>query len=205
MAARTAATAVALLGLGAAALAVPVGPAGPATAGSRYPANPPPAHTGGFGEPTCRECHFDSPLNDPGGRLTLEGVPVTYRPGRTYAISVALVRPGMERGGFQLSVRFGPGGRAGDQAGSLAAVDQAVGVVDAGEPAVQYAQHTEAGTFGSNPGDMSWTMMWTAPGHDEGENVVFHVSANAANDDASEFGDFIYTGSAASQREPVER
>src|SRR5690606_8758969 len=54
-----------------------------AAAGVRlpYPDRPPPAHTGGFGEPTCQQCHFDAPLNDPGGALYVEGLPERYTPG----------------------------------------------------------------------------------------------------------------------------
>jgi len=57
------------LGAGAAAaLALLAWPAERAQAG--FPDGPPPAHTGGFGEPTCRACHFDGDLNAEGGGLT---------------------------------------------------------------------------------------------------------------------------------------
>ena len=66
-----------------------------------------------------------------------------------------------------------------------------------------YAQHTEAGTVLTRPGTASWTVEWrapatTAPGGGA-TAVVFHAAANAANDDASEFGDFIYTASATTR------
>lgn len=156
-----------------------------------YAEGPPLAHTGGFGEPTCHVCHFDQPLNAPGGTLTLEGAPATYEPGETYRLTIRTARPGLKRGGFQAAVRFAGGERAGRPAGTLRALDGRVRVVRAAGSGVEYAQHTEAGTRGAAPDTARWTLEWTAPG-DPLAPVVFHVAANASNDDASEFGDFIY-------------
>ena len=47
---------------------------------------PPIAHTGGFGEPTCRVCHQGQPLNAAGGTLRVEGLPGRYEAGRTYEL-----------------------------------------------------------------------------------------------------------------------
>jgi hypothetical protein len=63
-----------------------------------------------------------------------------------------------------------------------------------GDPAIQYAQHTEAGSRLETAGHARWTIEWTAPAGDGG-TAVFHVVANAANDDDSEFGDHIYADS----------
>jgi hypothetical protein len=60
------------------------------------------ARTGGFGEMTCQECHWENPINEPSGRLTLLGTPATYTPGARYSIIVDLARPGLVYGGFQL-------------------------------------------------------------------------------------------------------
>lgn len=56
---------------------------------------------------------------------------------------------------------------------------------------VQYAHHTLAGADVSGA-ETSWSVQWTAP-EAAGDSVRVHVSANAANDDASEFGDDVYT------------
>ena len=80
-----------------------------------YPEGPPPAHTGGFGEPTCQACHADNPLNAPGGSLALRGLPAVYAPATAYRVTITLRRPGLGRAGFQLAARFATG----DQAGSL--------------------------------------------------------------------------------------
>ena len=101
----------------------------------------------------------------------------------------------MGRAGFQLAARVSEGDGVGGPAGALLAPggDQRVQVVP-GPDAVTYAQHTEPGTALTGPGTSSWTVEWR-PLDTSGASVVFHVAANAANDDASEFGDCIYTAS----------
>jgi hypothetical protein len=152
-----------------------------------YPEHPPLAHTGGFGEPTCQQCHFDQTLNDPEGSLTLEGLPETYTAGTWYRLTVNLRRPNMRKGGFQLAARF----KTGKQAGSLRAVDERVELVQEAFSEIQYAQHTRAGTSLVSSDTARWTVEWMAPTTGK-EVVIFNVVANAANDDASQFGDYIY-------------
>src|SRR5262245_61683104 len=90
----------------------------------------PAAHvSGAFGEPSCRHCHFDQPLNDAAGRLRLEGVPDRYRGRGVYRIVVTLDRPGMTRGGFEISARFASGNLRGRQAGSWRALDDRVQII----------------------------------------------------------------------------
>ncbi len=164
---------------------------------SRYADAPPPAHTGGFGEPTCRACHFGAELNAPGGKLILEGIPEQYSPAQTYRIVVKLSRPAIERGGFELAARFAEDPDEGAQAGELRPADslRASITVDNG---IQYAHQTLAGTKLAAPDAAKWILIWTAPDSARAP-VVFHASANAANDDASAFGDFIYTQAARSE------
>jgi hypothetical protein len=156
-----------------------------------YKDGPPPRHTGGFGEPTCRACHSDAGLNEPGGELTIAGVPAAYEPGRTYELEVILRRTGMLRAGFQLAARYEgigmvPGGA---QAGAFAPSDDRTAVVWDTVSHVGYIEHTAGGTALS--GDVGrWMVRWTAPAVPGG--VVLHVAANAANDDDSPLGDFIY-------------
>ncbi|MFP3941014.1 MAG: choice-of-anchor V domain-containing protein [Thermoanaerobaculia bacterium] len=84
-----------------------------------------PGFTGGFGEPTCRSCHFDAPEEPEEGALVLEGVPEAYRPGETYPLTVVLRHPELARGGFQLTARFAAGAAEGRQAGVLRVPDGA--------------------------------------------------------------------------------
>ena len=148
-----------------------------------------PARTGGFGEMTCHQCHWENPVNDPAGQLRLDGVPASYTPGERYLITVTLARPGIRRAGFQLAARqVGIKTSAGANAGSLQAMDAAVQRVE--EKGVTYIQHTPEGAEVRTPGSASWKFTWTAPGQGP---VVFHVAANAADGDDSPLGDYIYT------------
>ena len=164
-----------------------------------YLDGPPPAHTGGFGHDTCHACHFENDLDDPVGSLTLSGVPDTFDASVTYRITVSLERPGMGRAGFQMAARVNDGDGAGGPAGALQALDgdERVQVV-AGPDGATYAQHTEPGTALTAPDSASWTVEWQ-PTIGGTAAVTFHAAANAANDDASEFGDFIYTASATTR------
>jgi len=167
---------------------------------SPYADGPPPGHTGGFGEPTCQHCHFDAPLNDLNGQLHLEGVPPVYTKGQTYTLKVILNRIGMERGGFQLAARFESGTYAGLQAGRLHPGNKQVTLTRSTDPSnqISYAHHTLSGTSLAASDTALWLVNWT-PTDSTLSPVTFHVTANAANGDDSEFGDFIYTLQAASQ------
>lgn len=156
--------------------------------GSRYPENPPPAHTGGFGEPTCHACHFDGELNDAGGSLNLLGLEQGYKKGAVRDIEVLLAREDMSRAGFQLSVRFSEGDLKGKQAGQFVASDSRL-MIDT-QDGIQYIRQSEAGTARSVSDSVVWHIQWRSP--DSDGSVIFHAAANAANGDDSEFGDAIY-------------
>jgi len=185
------------LGAGAAAaLALLALPAGHARAG--FPDGPPPAHTGGFGEPTCRACHFDGDLNTEGGGLVLGGIPTAYAPGERYRITVTLRRGEMKRGGFELAARFAEGAAAGRQAGSLRALDERVKVTEGTPGGVQYASQARPGVQVTEAGRIAWVVEWTAPPRTAGP-IVFHAAGNSANGDESQFGDFVYTATQTSR------
>lgn len=150
-----------------------------------YDDQPPPAHTGGFDEPTCASCHFDGPVDDGEGELKLVGLPDRYDPGAEYLIRVVLSRPELTKAGFQLAARTGEAA----QAGAFESSDDRTAVTEAA--GVSYIHHTFAGTRPEEEGANSWTIRWRAP-EGSGE-VYFHVAANAANADFSAFGDHIYT------------
>jgi hypothetical protein len=153
---------------------------------------PIPARTGGFGEMSCYQCHWDNPLNDPGGRLSLAGVPDTYIPGERYLITVAIAHPELVKGGFQMSARF----EDGRNAGTLRNPDALTSTVTDEMAHVTYIQHTMQGAR-KVQGEARWEVEWTAPA--EGGAMVFHAAANASNGDASPLGDFIYTADATSK------
>jgi hypothetical protein len=140
---------------------------------------------------TCHQCHWDNKLNEPPGLFRLTGVPQTYTPGQRYLITVSLARPGLVRGGFQLSAREDLSKtNFSRDAGSLRVIDGLTERIRDDATQVTYLQHTKAGTEARTAGQAAWTFTWIAP--DSGP-VVFHVAANAANGDDSPLGDFIYT------------
>lgn len=157
-----------------------------------YREGPLPNMTGGFGEPSCQSCHFDNPVNAPGGSVTLDGIAGRFVPGRDYDLTVTLKRDGLRRGGFEMSARFAGGADRGKQAGTWRAPAPRLQIVpSATNPSLMFVQHTTAGTLCAQPGSTSWTMTWIAPAAASGA-VQFNVAANATNDDASPLGDYIY-------------
>lgn len=163
---------------------------------------PPPGHTGGFGEPTCLECHTGSPLNAFGGSIRIEGLPDVLEAGGAYLLAVTLRADETSAAGFQLAARFSEGEAAGQPAGSLRPVDDRVAVtVDS--LGRTYAHHTEAGVAVVESGGSSWIVEWLAPGR--AAPVVFHVSGNSANGDNSPLGDLIFAGSARVGAGPTAR
>jgi hypothetical protein len=137
-------------------------------------------------------------LDDGVGRVLITGVPERYQPNESYPVTVTVTRPGVAVAGFQLTARFEG---AGTQAGALTFPEDGVarGRVALRE-GVQYAQHLRPGTSLVAPDTARWTVLWTAPR--EGGSVLLHVAANAADDDDSVYGDFIYTAVSASQGSP---
>jgi hypothetical protein len=62
---------------------------------------------------------------------------------------------------------------------------------------IQYAQHLRTGTALVAADTARWTVLWTAPQGGAGA-VRFNAAANAANEDDSQFGDYIYTATETS-------
>jgi hypothetical protein len=177
-----------VLGVGCGALLVGATPGAEASR-SEYRDGPPPGFSGGFGESTCQGCHGERELNEPGGKVVLEGVPEHYVAGQAYALTVTLTRTGIAVGGFELTARFEQGGA---QAGTLSVPPDAAGrVAVAKDRDVEYAHQRQTGSELVAPDTARWTVSWTAPA--QGGTVQFNVAANAANLDDSTSGDFIYT------------
>jgi len=172
--------------------------AGISSAGSNaepgsYSDGPPLAHTGGFDEPTCVECHSDRPLHDGAGSLSLRGIDSLYTPGQPLRVEVLFEQAELEMAGFQLSARWLDDQSSGSQAGSFRALDDRVQVLRSGTTGVEYVQHTFDGTALQRPGLAVWAVEWVAPELSAGAGVLaIDVAANAANDDFSEYGDQIF-------------
>jgi hypothetical protein len=184
------------LGTATAAREAPARDSAGAAAPLAYIDGPVPGRTGGFGEATCRECHFSFDLNPPGGEAALEGLPRAWRPDTTYVLTVRVRHPEMGRAGFQLSARYRGGPREGRNAGVLGPAGTRTQVVEdtVSGSGVRYLQHTREGTAPVEGGQVRWQVEWRAPpASAPSAPVAFHLAGNAANDDNSEFGDRIYT------------
>jgi len=162
-------------------------------AASAFKEGPYPNVTGGFGEQTCHLCHLDNPLNAPGGAVTIDGVPPTFKPGQTYPLTVTISRQGLRRGGFEIAARFISGKQKGRQAGTWHLQDARAQLIPgAVDKALTFVQHNQTGSRATAPGANSWTIEWTAPSGPVPSAVQFNVAANASNNDDSPLGDYIY-------------
>jgi hypothetical protein len=154
-----------------------------------YTAGPPPASSGGFGEPTCTRCHNSYELNAGKasglGDVIISGLPRQYEPGKTYAIKVEITHiQDRTNWGFQVAARVKD---TGAQAGDLKKVDGNTQVVL--EKGIQYIEHTSEGIFNN-----VYEFTWTAPSMAVGD-VIFNAAGNAADGSGDPSGDYIYSGS----------
>jgi hypothetical protein len=172
--------------LAAAAYLACAGLAAAANSGTRD--RPPPAHTGGFGEPSCQSCHSDRDADEGSGQLRVLGLPDRFRAGETYDLVVELTDDDMRAAGFQLAARFDDA----TQAGVLAPADSAAGrTAVTTADAIAFAHHLYPGTHAEPGQPARWRLRWTAPA--SGRPVTFHAAAVAADDDLSPLGDLVYT------------
>jgi len=149
---------------------------------------PPAGFSGGFGEPTCVACHTGNDLNAFGGRVTIEGLPAAYVPGRAYPLTVVLEAEETEVAGFQITARFAGGARAGGDAGRLEPLDGRVAKRDSA--GVTYAHQTAEGSKTATSDGSAWTLTWIAPVDGD---VAIHLAANSGNGDNSPLSDLVYT------------
>lgn len=143
--------------------------------------------TGGFGEETCRSCHFDYDLNMEGGSLEIRGLSDTYKPDNDYEITVKVESEQLEVGGFQITSRF----EDGTQAGSFDWDGDHLMYTPNIEGEVKYLQHSLESTEPTKERSVEWTFTWKAPDSNSSP-VIINIASNAGNDDDSSFGDWIY-------------
>jgi hypothetical protein len=159
---------------------------------------PLPAHTGGFAEATCQRCHAEYPLNEGVVRIALDSLPGFFESNRAYPLRLRVQHPELKRGGFQLSARF----EDGSNAGGFTVSDTTILKLQRSRD-VQYLSHNIRGTYQLRGDTAEWRFTWVAPPAQQ--RVVFHVAVNVANDDASEFGDRIFTATFHAGGEPVRK
>ena len=154
---------------------------------------PPPAgYTGGFGEPTCVECHVGTDLNGGRGKVTISissssGPVASYSSGKTYQITVNVSDPVQQKWGFELSART----LAGEQAGTLTVGADGFTQLLESFNGILYIAHTFKGTRPGTRSGVNFNFNWTAPSVTAG-TIIFNAAGNAANADSTNLGDHIY-------------
>jgi len=144
--------------------------------------NKPPTRTGAPGVPdqgqNCLSCHGSSSS----GTLVIQNLPIQYKIGQKYAISVKLSQVGRQRWGFVLTALDQNRNRA----GILESIDGNTQVFRSGER--QYIGHTSGGTAVGKANSNTWIFSWTAPQVNVGK-ISFYASGNAANNNSWTSGD----------------
>ena len=144
--------------------------------------NKPPTRTGAPGVPdqgqNCLSCHGPSSI----GTLVIQNLPIQYKIGQKYTISVKLSQVGRQRWGFVLTALDQNRNRA----GTLESIDGNTQVFRSGER--QYIGHTSGGTAVGKANSNTWIFSWTAPQVNVGK-ISFYASGNAANNNSSTSGD----------------
>ncbi|MCC6586676.1 MAG: hypothetical protein IT168_08155 [Bryobacterales bacterium] len=168
---------------------------GIAVPGLAFSTGPVPGRTGAAadGGLTCTACHRGNNLNDGVGKLTI--LVRDYKPGVKQKIRVMLQHPTAARWGFQLTARLAsdPTQPAGT---FLPANNYLVKCFDNTFAPCnglrEFVEHTQPTTFAGQRGSASWDIEWMPPSSDVGP-VVFYAAGNAANNNGTNTGDFIYT------------
>jgi len=146
----------------------------------------------------CTACHDTFVTANVGaGRITIASIPAIYQPGQSYTLAVTVQDPKatQRRWGFQMTAIDGSGGPA----GTFTPLGSDTQIATGGSDPMgrQYIEHTQVGTFPGTSGGHTWQVGWTAPSSDVG-TVRFYAAGNAANNDTTNQGDYIYTTTASS-------
>jgi hypothetical protein len=148
---------------------------------------PPEGHTGEFSGITCRACHDSHPLNNPGGNVSISGLPSVYTAGTTYTFSVTIRHANPDRTKWGFSIKANNSLSA--TAGTFSTTNGNV-IVNGAELSHQNAVATAA-TNSFTYSNLRWTAPATPVAADQ--SITFFIAGNAANSDFSPSGDFIYT------------
>lgn len=155
---------------------------------------PSPSHTGAPAEDNCTACHTSFPVDSGDGSVSISGVPIHYTPGQQVLITVKTAQDSATLYGFQLTAI----NASGQTVGTFTLPSQNPPTMQLVDNIVNaqlrvYVEHTVDGLFTDNVfGSNSWTFTWTASNPSAG-TVFFYAAGNAANNDGTPTGDYIYT------------
>lgn len=163
-----------------------------------FSTGPPGARTGApvDGGTTCNACHRTGTLNDGKGKLLISAS--AYTPGAKQKITVTLSHPEAQRWGFEITARLMSDETK--KAGTFvvpADLRMVCGPTATAAPCgdtVEFVSHLQPQTGAGTGAGRTWEFEWTAPDTNAG-GVVFYAAGNAANNNSTNAGDFIYTTS----------
>lgn len=122
-------------------------------------------------QPNCSSCHFDGEAVTESGAIVLSGLPDHAVGGEVYELTLKFKMPVEGATGFLISANDG--------------------AFSAQRPDLEFRGSEIRSISPSAGSDAQWTFTWAAPASWE-KPVVFEIGVNAANDDASPFGDEIH-------------
>lgn len=154
---------------------------------SLFSSSAPSGYTGESGN-TCAGCHGSFVVNSGGGSVTVTGLPTgTYNPGQSYPISVTISHgtSNRTRWGFALAAR----NASGLSVGTFTSSNVNAALIGDAEVGHQGAVVTPASSSYTYSG-----IQWVAPSVPTTNdfNLNFYIVGNAANNNSSSSGDFIY-------------
>ena len=145
-------------------------------------ANNPPAYN------NCTFCHSTYTVNSGNGSFSIEGLPEFYESGQSYTFSIELEDLDQRKWGFEIAALT----ENLINGGTLVITDPdhtQLATLSRVDYVKQTSSGSYSGTVNASPG---WEVSWTAPAAGTG-TVTFYGSGNAANQDNSNQGDYIYT------------
>jgi uncharacterized protein (TIGR03437 family) len=158
---------------------------------------PPLSHTGApargtfAAEQNCTACH-NGALNGDDGVVSLAVTPVNYNPNQEVQVTLSAEQLERSKFGFQGTALDEEGRPAGQWIVTDRARTQTETVATGALAGRHYIQHTFDGTEPTEGNLTAWRMRWKAPLQNLGR-ITFFFAVNAANNDASDKGDSIYT------------
>lgn len=158
------------------------------------------------GELTCGKagCHTgDDNINTGSGVLSISSQQdiSKYIPGATYDITVSLEQSGIDRFGYSVTVLD----ENSNKAGTLTVTDAARTQIFQGAQQFTGRDYMTYRMIGTNPYSKNkgqWSFKWTAPATNVGK-ITFYAAGIAANNDATHYGDQVYTTTMSAMSVPA--
>ncbi|UEG51294.1 hypothetical protein LK994_07400 [Ferruginibacter lapsinanis] len=152
-----------------------------------HAAQPPEGYTGTTPELYCNDCHSTNSVNNPGGSVVAQGLPLgTYTAGTKYDFSIIATHSAKDRKkwGFSIAAR----NSANQPVGTFSSTNNNAQINGSELSHFDAVGTTSASTYTYT--NLHWTAP-AAPGPND-QTIIFYYVANAANGNSTSSGDYIY-------------